>query len=204
MLPGLSFLDPSSGYRKLALILGLLLLVVVVGLGACWWGYGQGYDKAEAMGKAEIKTLEAGYAKAGANATAEAMQETVRLAKRGNELAGELIAARSELATARADITRRINDVAETVSPDCVFGPAFVRWWNDTAGIRADADANTTDPGGAAGRPGEAQTPGARLRQDAPVSRQALMAHFRDLEMYSRELERVSADRLKLLEAWAQ
>lgn len=199
-----SLLDPSSGYRKLALGAVVLLLVLVVGLGACWWGYGQGYGEAEALGKAEIKTLEAGYAKASANATTEAMQKSERLAKRGNELAGELITARSELATARADITRRINDVAETVSPDCEFGPAFVRWWNDTAGIRANAVADATDPGGGERGPGEARAPGAGVRQAAPVSRQALMAHFRDLEIYSRELERVSAARLKLLEAWSQ
>lgn len=184
-------------------IAGIALALLCLVLGECH-GEHRGFAEAEALGKAEIKTLEADYAKASASAATEGMQESARLAKRGNELSRELIAARSDLATARADITRRINDVAETVSPDCVFGPAFVRWWNDTAGLRADAAANATDPGGSEREPGEARTPGAGVRQAAPVSRQALMAHFRDLEMYSRELERVSAARLKLLEAWAQ
>jgi hypothetical protein len=203
MLPGLSFLDPSSGYRKLALILGLLLLVVVVGLGACWWGYGQGFDKAEALGKAEIKTLEAGYAKAGANATAEAMQTTVRLAKRGNELAFDLITTRSELATARAAITRRINDVAQTVPAACVFGPEYVGLRNDAFyGVHSNTAANATDPGGAQSRPGEAGRVRSGVRGVASVADS--LTWDRDMGTYVRSLEDVSAARLKLLEAWAQ
>lgn len=199
-----SLLDPSAGYRKLALILGGVLLILVVGLGCLWMGYGWGYGRAEDKGKAEIKTLEASYAKASANATETARQTSEALARRGNDLAGQLIATRSELATARADINRRIHDVAQTVPAACVFGPDFVRWWNESAGIRADAQGAAPGPGGTAGRSGKAGSAGAGVRQDASVSLAAVMAHHRDLEAYARDLEATSSSRLKLLEAWAQ
>lgn len=201
---GLSFLDPTSGYRKLAVALGVLLLIIVAGLGCGWWSYGQGFEKAEALGKAALKTREAEYATASANATEESRQRSEILALRGNDLASKLIVTRRELDKARADITRRITDVAQTVPAACVFGPDFVRWWNVAAGFCADASSEASDPGGAAGRPGEAGAAGAGVRQNKPVGLEDLMTHHRDLAAYSRELEATSAARLRLLEAWTQ
>jgi len=200
MIPVIPTTSNAKAVTILASVLAALILAAVVG----WWAYGQGYESADNKGKAALASREAEYARASANATAESKQQSESLAKRGNELSAELITTRRELAAARAEITRRIPDVAQSVSAACVFGPDFVRWWNDAAGIRAHAAPGAADSGGAARRSGEAGADGEGLRQDESVSLPALMAHHRDLQAYARDLEAVSAKRLQLLEAWSQ
>jgi len=195
----LSGLAASSLFSWPALAVALL-----IGIGCYGWGHTAGYGEAQATGKADLASREAEYARASANATAEAKQQSESLAKRGAELAVELITTRRELTTARADITRRIPDAAQSVSAACVFGSDFVRWWNDAAGFRANAAPGAADSGGAARRSGEAGADGEGLRQDESVSLPALMVHHRDLQAYARDLEAVSAKRLQLLEAWSQ
>lgn len=200
---GLDLLTGGSNRTAIAVLGGILaavLLAVVVG----WRCYGAGYDKAEAKGRAEIAELRQAFSDASANASEESRQETVKLARRGNDLAAQLTNARRELAAARAEASRRIADVALSVPDSCVFGGEFVRWWNETAGLCTDAAAGADHPGGAPGRTGEARPACPELRPGESVSRQALMANFRDLAAYCRETEAVSAKRLQLLEEWAR
>ncbi|MBU1040137.1 MAG: hypothetical protein KKF77_03435 [Proteobacteria bacterium] len=194
---------PGTSNRTAIVALVFTVALLLTAIGCYLYGSHRGYAEAEALGKAELKTLEADYAKASANATAEAMQETARLAKRGNELSAKLITTRSELDQARAAITRRINDVAQTVSAACVLGPEYVGLRNEAFyGLRSRAAANATDPSGDQGRPGEAGRVRAGLPEGASVADS--LTWERDMGDYVRKLEAVSAARLKLLEAWAQ
>jgi hypothetical protein len=195
---------PTTSNAKAVVILASIFAALILAAVCGWWAYGQGYEKAEAKGRAELQELRAGYATAGAESLAKALDRNEKLVAAGNTIAADLITTRRELATARADITRRIPDAAQSASAACVFGPVFVRWWNDAAGLRADALPQAADPGRAADGPGEAGPAGSGVRQDAPVSLQALMTHYRDLAAYCREVENISAARLHLIEEWAR
>lgn len=183
----------------LASILASFLLAAVVG----WWCYGQGYETADNKGKAELATLRAAYFEGSANATATALQALQAEVSASNLIASDLITARVELTTARADITRRIAHAVSTADPACMFGPELVGLCREAFyGVRSDALPEGTYSCGTAAGADQAASLVPRLRRGASVA--DLMAWLRDMGQYVRDLERTSAARRKLLEAWAQ
>lgn len=181
-----------------------LAVVLLIGIGCYGWGHSGGYSEADAKGKAVLHELRAGYAAAGAESLAKALDRNVQLVEAGNAISADLIIARRELAAARADITRRMTD-ATLADPDaCSLGPDVVELLNEAYGypVRPDSLPKAATPGGTAGRPGEGGQDGSRLRRRASLA--DLLLWSRDMGQYVGDLERTSAARLQLLEAWAK
>lgn len=199
LISKLSGLAASSLLSWPALAVALLL-----GIGCYGWGHTSGYGEADAKGKAALQKLRAGYATAGAESLAKALDRNVQLVEAGNAISADLITARRELAAARADITRRMTDATLADSGACSFGPDVVELLNEAYGypVRPDSLPEAVDSGGAAGRPGEGGQDGGGVRRRASLA--DLLLWSRDMGQYVRDLERTSAARLQLLEAWSQ
>lgn len=191
--------DLATGSNKTAIaILGGLLAAVLLAVVVGWVAYGQGYEKAEAKGKAELSTLRYSYADASANATAEALQKLQTETARANGIAEVLVTTKAELAKARADINRRITHAAQSADPACSFGPELVGLLNEAFyGLPFGALPQDASPGGDQGRSGETGKAGAGLRRNASVA--DLLTWGRDMGAYVRELEATSAARRALL-----
>jgi len=195
----LSSVSTRTAVTILAGILASLLLAAVVG----WWCYGQGYEAADNKGKAELATLRATYFEGSANATATALNDLLANFETANVIVRDLVKTRAELATARADINRRIAHAAASADPACAFGPEFVELLNEAFyGFSSDSQPEGPGTGGTASKPREAVQAGPGLRRDASVA--DVLTWGRDMGVYVRDLERTSAARLQLLEAWAQ
>lgn len=180
-----------------------LALTLLVGIGCYGWGHSGGYGEAEAKGKADLATLRAAYSEGSTNATVTALQRLTVDVSAANRIASDLATARAELATARADMNRRIANAVSTADPACVFGPELVGLCREAFyGVRTDALPEGSYPVGAAAGAGEAASLVPRLRRGASVA--DLMAWLRDMGSYVRDLEGTSAARRKLLETWTQ
>ncbi len=177
---------------------------LLIGIGCYGWGHTSGYGEAKAKGRADLQELRAGYAAAGAESLAKALDRNEKLVAAGNTIAADLITTRRELSAARAGITRRMNDASSADSGACAFDPDVVELLNEAFGypVRAHALPQANDPGGAAGQPAAAGQAGAGVR--GPASLADLLLWSRDLGQYTRDLERTSAARLQLLEEWAR
>jgi hypothetical protein len=160
-------------------------------------------------GQRELAELHAEYADkntvralAVADAERTARQRLEAETARANTLATELMQARTRLADARREFSRRIaaHAVQDTAVAGPVFGPDFVRLYNEAIGL--DFDPATGAGGGpvpedaaAAGTGAAAHTapgPGSRLLPAAPgigVSGADILAHIRDYGGRCRELE---------------
>lgn len=181
-----------------------LAVALLLGIGCYGWGHTSGYGEADAKGKAALQELRAGYATAGAESLAKALDRNVQLVEAGNAISADLITARRELAAVRADITRRMTDATLADSGACSLGPDVVELLNEAYGypVRPDSLPEALAPGGAAGRPGEGGQDGGGVRSRASLA--DLLLWSRDMGQYVRDLERTSAARLQLLEAWSQ
>jgi hypothetical protein len=198
---------PLPDLNRTAVIALAVLLALVAG-GIIGWHYGA--DRATAKGEAKYAALEASHALASANATEEARQKTEAMAKRGESLSAELLTTRRALATARADITRRIPDATAGIAADCLFGPDFVRLWNEAYGFRPGPLPQADSPRGAAGQPapagaaGPGLQPGAPVAATPPVTPTDALAHVRDMGAYLQEVEAQRDKLAQLLREWAQ
>lgn len=181
-----------------------LAVALLIGIGCYGWGHTDGYGEAQAKGKADLQELRAEYATAGAESLAKALDRNIQLVETGNAISADLITTRRKLAAARADITRRMTDATLAAPGACAFGPDIVELLNEAYGypVRSDSLPEAVAPGGAAGRPAEAGQDGGRVRPIASVA--DLLLWSRDIGQYQRDLERTSAARLHLLEAWSQ
>lgn len=191
--------NPFTGSNRTAVVsLTVMVALLLTGIGCYGWGHSDGYEEAEAKGKADLSALRSSYADASANATATALHKLQAEADRANLIASELITTRADLSKARADINRRINHAAATADPACAFGPELVGLLNEAFyGLPADPLPEGPGPGGAAGGSGEAAPAGAGLRANASVV--DLLTWQRDLGAYVRGLEATSASRRTLL-----
>lgn len=201
-LPGI----PGTSNRAAILILVAAIAVLAAYLVGSHRGHSQGYAEAKAIGEAKLQGLVAKYEGAKAESLAKALDRAAQLQEQGNTISAQLITTRAELTDARAQLTRRIPDATAGIAADCLFGPDFVRLWNDLLGIPAAGTAQAADPGAAAGRAAPATAPVAGVQPSEPVAATPsdLLAHLRDYGQYCRESVALGAARRKLLEAWAQ
>lgn len=185
-----------------------LAVALLIGIGCYGWGHTSGYGEAQAKGKADLQELRAEYATAGAESLAKALDRNIQLVEAGNAISADLITTRRKLAAARADITRRMTNATLADPGACALGSDIVGLLNEAYGypVRTDSLPEAVAPGGAAGRPAEARQDGGRVRHSASVAASLadLLLWSRDMGNYVLDLERTSAARLHLLEAWSQ
>lgn len=173
----------------------LLVLALVGTIAGGWWGWSHGAASAR-------NELEAEYAAKLVDGYREAATKQQAAITRAGVLAMEVYNTRRELATARADITRRIPHAAASVPADCRFGLEFVGVWNDALGLSAAGVPQGGDTGGDQGNATATGSADAGLRGGAPLGATPadLLAHIRDVGQWCRESVAVGAARLKLLE----
>jgi hypothetical protein len=207
-LPFLSLLSGSSPWRKVALILaGVLLVLALCGV-VGWKAYRAGYAKAEALGAAELARVREDYARAEAAGQARARQLFEQAVARRDVAENQYRAASRKLDAATRELSaRRISDAAQAAhgrdGGPCVFDPDFVRLVNQALGL---AGGDRPLPGSSPGAPGGADASGASAARVLPgasesgaVSAEDLLAFLRDFGAYSRDL----SARLDAWRAWA-
>jgi len=180
------------------LCIGLLGLGIVSAL-AFGAGYSLGFERADNARRAEVAALNAQAATWKAE-QAQALAEAERKAREAledaqgkvNALASRLEAARRQSAARATDITRRIKHA--TAGLDCVFGPDFVRLYNEAIGAATDRSgggvvSQTANSAAAPGTPGAAPAPDSRLRPGRAVTPADILANIRDFGARSQAME---------------
>ncbi len=144
-------LDPTSPYRKAAIVLAIVLAC----LGCYVFGRHDGYTKAEALGDAKYAKLEAAQEAANRLASDTARRLVDAEIIRRDKLAGELATARTTIAAqGRAITNRRIADASLSVAAvdgRCTFGPGWVGLYNEALGFGHGAGGGPSAAPGAAG-----------------------------------------------------
>ncbi|MGE4552857.1 MAG: hypothetical protein AB7D57_07075 [Desulfovibrionaceae bacterium] len=154
-----TLLTALSGKGKwIALALAAVLLAGVLAALAAWRGYSAGYDKAEALGRAELTQVRADHAveladrwAVAAAAEREARSRYQARAERGDRLAAELARVRRAHAAETDALKREISEYAHTAAGHR-FSPAFVRLFN-RANRSAPAGADEVRAAAGAERP---------------------------------------------------
>jgi len=193
----------ATPWRRIALILGVVLLIGLAGAVGAWKGYRHGYAEAEAKGQAELQAQRAAWASSRAKAEADARRMVQAEAERAADITRNYLAARRDLAAAQAAITnQRISHASRDVAADsggvCTFGPEWVRLYNEAIG----AAGGGAVPGAAAGFDGTApaaDAPDAGVLPGA-VTPEDVLAHIRDYGGRCRALEAQLGD----LITWAE
>ncbi|MDD3310969.1 hypothetical protein [Pseudodesulfovibrio sp.] len=192
----------TSRWRIVALGLGGVLLVLILTGVAAWRGYRAGYDKADALRRAEVGDIRAAHAQALAEAEAEARRRLADAVARAAVAEGRYLAATKTIAAQRREITKeRIADASRTaVAGGCLFGPEWVRLYNQAIGAGA-GDGGDAVPTAA---PGADNATRAAPAADAGVLRQVtpedILAHIRD---YGARCQRLEAQLRELID-WAK
>jgi len=187
----------------MSLLLNKWVLGAVAGVLACILAFGAGYragfGRADAVRRAEVATLKAQaetwkaeQAKAWAEAERKARQELEAAQSRANALAARLDRSKRQSAAKIRSITRRIPHA--TAGLDCVFGPEFVRLYNEAIGAAASPSGDGAVPQAAgpapvAGAPDAAPAVGPGLRPRRAVTPADILAHIRDYGARSQAME---------------
>ncbi|EFL52020.1 conserved hypothetical protein [Solidesulfovibrio fructosivorans JJ]] len=190
----------------MSLLLNKWVLGAVAGMLACVLtfgaGYRIGYGRADAARLAEVATLKAQaetwkaeQAKAWAEAERKARQELEATQSRANALAARLDRSKRQSAAKIRSITRRIPHA--TAGLDCVFGPEFVRLYNEAIGAAAPGSGDTgdgavpqaADPAPVAGAPDAAPAAHPGLRPRRAVTPADILAHIRDYGTRAQAME---------------
>ncbi|MGE4539227.1 MAG: cell division protein ZapB [Desulfovibrio sp.] len=187
----------------MSLLLNKWVLGAVAGVLACILafgvGYRTGYGRADVARRAEVAELKAQaeawkaeQAKAWAEAERKARQELEAAQSRANALAARLDRSKRQSAAKIRSITRRIPHA--TAGLDCVFGPEFVRLYNEAIGAAAPGSSDgavpqAANPAPVAGAPDAA--PGAHpgLRPVRAVTPADILAHIRDYGARAQAME---------------
>ena len=160
---------------RVGIALGALALLVLVGGFAAWKGYNAGYDKAQALGQAEIATLKSdhdrAYAKAMEALQARLQEETNRALAVSHALETE----RKNHAKEQAGLRARIASV--TASSRHAFSTDFVRLWNQATGAgRDNAVPGAGNSSGVDGSPGAGKGTGAGVLATGAVTEADVLA----------------------------
>jgi hypothetical protein len=195
----------SSGWKKLALGLAVVIVVaVLVGL-AGWRGYRAGYESADLKRQAEVAAIHADHAQALAGAEAKARKFLEAATARAHALEGEYLAAKQVIANQSRELTNQriahASQDVDTADGTCRFGPEWVRLYNKAIGAGDGSDAMSVAPSGPAGDAQAASIVDAGLLSEAPtVTPEDILAHARDNGKRNRSLEA----QLAALIQWAQ
>ncbi|PKN07508.1 MAG: hypothetical protein CVU73_12165 [Deltaproteobacteria bacterium HGW-Deltaproteobacteria-8] len=192
--------DPTSPYRKAAIVLAIVLAL----LGCYVFGRHDGYTKAEALGDAKYAKLEAAQEAANRLASDTARRIVDAEIIRRDELARELAAARTTIAEQGKKITnRRIADASLSVTAvagRCTFGPGWVGLYNEALGFGVSAGGHPAAAPGAAGEAAGVPATEAGEFQQGGVTPEDVQITHRDNALLCRDIK---AKYLKLIK-WAE
>ncbi len=192
--------DPTSPYRKAAIVLAIVLAL----LGCYVFGRHDGYTKAEALGDANYAKLEAAQEAANRLASDTARRIVDAEIIRRDELAGELAAARTTIAEQGKKITnRRIQDASRSVAAvagRCTFGPGWVGLYNEALGFGHGPDDQPAAAPGAVGETAGVSAAQAGEFQQGGVTPEDVQITHRDNALLCRDIK---ARYLALIK-WAQ
>lgn len=181
----------GGGWKKLAMGLGTALVLFVL-LGVAFLrGYGTGYKAADLERRAEVSATREDHALALAGAEAEARKRLDAATARAAQAEGKYLSAVKTIAAQRRTITReRIANASRTaVAGNCLFGPEWVRIYNEAIGA-GTGDGGHPVPSPA---PGADNATGAAPPADAgilqSVTPEDILAHIRDYGARNRQLE---------------
>jgi hypothetical protein len=184
----------GSGWKKLAMGLGALILVaVLVGL-AGWRGYQAGYKAADLERRAEVAAIHESHAHALAEAESLARQQLEIAVVRAHDLEGQYLAARKTIEKQSRELTNQriihASEDVDTADGTCRFGPEWVCLYNEAFGARDRGDTVPAATSGPAGNAGAAQASQAGILSGVQtVNPEDILAHARDRGRYTRELE---------------
>jgi len=195
----------GSGWKKLALGLGAVILVAILVALAGWRGYRAGYEAADKERQAEVATIRAEHSKALAEAESRARKLLEDATARAHEFENQYLAARKTIAVQSRELTNQriahASQAVDTSDGSCRFGPEWVRLYNEAIGA-GDCDSTvSTATSGAAGdaRSAEAAQAGV-LPGVQTVTPEDILAHARDYGKRNRALEA----QLSALIQWAK
>ena len=184
---------------RIALFCGLLALLGIVGGLAAWGGYDAGYDKAKALGDAEIAQLISDHATAYADAMAELNNKLQEETERAMAVGYALASGRLANAKTEADLRTKIAGV--TRDSTHVFSFDFVRVWNEAVGAAGgDHDTAAHSAGGVDGTPGAGATPDSGVL--ARVTEADVLAYIIYYGRRSKDLEAQVNGWIDLAEGW--
>ena len=180
--------DPTSPYRKAAIVLAIVLAC----LGCYFFGRHDGYTKAEALGDAKYAKLEAAQEAANRLASDTARRIVDAEIQRRDELERILSNARATIAAqGRAITNRRIADASLSVAPAvdgrCTFGPGWVGLYNEALGLGHGADDQPATAPGPAGEAGRVPAPEAGELQG--VTPEDVLIIHRDNALLCRDIK---------------
>lgn len=194
----------SGGSRKLLMILGVVIVLGLVAAFAAWQGYSAGYDKADALRRAEVAELRGAHTLALATAEHQARAILQEQTQRANDLERQYLAATKTLAAERRTITNeRIRNASRDVDISggtCRLGPEWMRLynlatgWSDSSDAMPGAASGPDDPTGAG-----APTGAGILSGGTTVTPADVLAHMRDYGSRCQGIE----TQLGTLQEWA-
>jgi len=172
---------------------GAFVLAALIGL-AFWTTYDSGYDKAAAIGNANLANYKARMSQAAASAASGAFADYASHVAQGQAAESQFFIDQHAADTHSAALKEHIDEVAQPhvalppralnvqsaapVTPvrECVFSWGFVRLWNAAAGIDdgSGAEPSSADPSGATGVPDSDAT------SDSGVSQADILDWFVD------------------------
>jgi len=159
----------STTERKLALGLGVTLVLVLLYLAVFYGGYRHGRSTATAEGDAKYTKLEKAQADAWAESKAKALDRYVLATQRADQLATEHQAAQERLADTRTLILKEIPHATAGLAA-CAFGPDFLRTYNRALGLGGPGVPEAAGPGEPAADNATARTADAGVRGGPPVT----------------------------------
>lgn len=163
--------------KRVAIILcALSVLGLACGL-AAWKGYGEGYEKARALGRAELAELQGKYSRAFVQALIDFNEKLARHTRLIVDVAGKLEAEKAE--NEKEQLRLKAKIAAVTRNSAHVFSPEFVRMWNQATGaLHNNALFEADDSPGADGQAGAGGGTGAGVLAGAGVSEADVLAYI--------------------------
>lgn len=184
----------GDGWKKLALGLGLAIVVTIAIGVAAWRGYKAGYAAADLKRQAEVADIIADHSKALAKAEKIVRERLETEVARSNELQTRFQAARRTIEKQSRELTNQrivhASKDVDTADGTCRFGPEWVRLYNEATAGRNRGGTVPAATAPADGDAGATQAPHAGILPGAPtVTPEDILAHARDMGRYTRKLE---------------
>ncbi|NDV20935.1 hypothetical protein GO013_16105 [Pseudodesulfovibrio sp. JC047] len=181
----------GGGWKKLALGLGVVILMAVLVALAAWRGYRAGYAAVDLKRQAEVSAIHASHSQALATAEATARQRLETATAHAHKIERQYLAAKKTIAKQSKELTNQriahASQDVDTADGTCRFGPEWVCAYNAALGTGNSCDTLSRTAAGTVGKNGTAQAVDAGILQGGPaVTPEDILAHARDYGQWAR------------------